>query len=207
MCFSATASFVASGGLAAAGAASWKQAKKKHRLLAAVPLLFAAQQALEGIQWLILRQNPAGNLAVGYAFLFFAFLFWPVYVPVMIFFLDKKQQRLHRWFIFFGSVVSLFLLTILLTQPLTILVGDHHIMYQVFIPFERLVFAVYIAVTCGAPLMSSIPFVRLCGALVLIFAVLSLVFYFNAFASVWCFFAAVLSALIYFFVALKYGRR
>ena len=88
MCFSASASFAASGGLAVLGGASLAIAKKENKLLALVPLMFAVQQGFEGIQWLYLQANTT-SMIVGYGFVFFAFLVWPIYVPTFVFIDDK----------------------------------------------------------------------------------------------------------------------
>ena len=93
MCFSAGASFVASGGLAIVGVASLKVAKKEERIIALIPLAFALQQAIEGVQWLSL-QSGCPSLPLGYGFLFFAFIFWPVYVPLTVYLLDKKKRKI-----------------------------------------------------------------------------------------------------------------
>jgi hypothetical protein len=99
MCFSAPASLIASGGLVVIGGASLAIAKKEEKILAAIPFLFGIQQAFEGIQWLHLNVGPP-SLFAGYGFLFFAFLVWPVYVPAMVFVLDKKTRAVTKWFIF-----------------------------------------------------------------------------------------------------------
>ena len=53
MCFSAEVSFTAAGVLGALGAVCIGQASRlREKPLAAIPLLFAAQQALEGFIWL-----------------------------------------------------------------------------------------------------------------------------------------------------------
>ena len=58
MCFSATACFVTAVGLAPVGIASLTLARRlepqRWQPLALMPLLFAAQQALEGVVWLLL---------------------------------------------------------------------------------------------------------------------------------------------------------
>ena len=55
MCFSATASFTVAAIAGAAGVASLTQVtRKQDLLLAAFPLLFGAQQAVEGMLWLAL---------------------------------------------------------------------------------------------------------------------------------------------------------
>lgn len=119
MCFSAPASFIASGGLATLGGVSFVIAKKEDKLLAAIPLLFSVQQFCEGIQWLYLNSGST-SLFSGYSFLFFAFILWPVYVPLAVFILDKKERKLLGWFILVGVAVAIYFLIILTTEPLGI---------------------------------------------------------------------------------------
>ena len=53
MCFSATGSFALSGVLAGIGTVSVaRNASKQTAMFASIPLIFAAQQAAEGIVWL-----------------------------------------------------------------------------------------------------------------------------------------------------------
>ena len=68
MCFSAPASFIASGGLVAIGGVSLVAANKEDKILAAIPFLFGVQQFFEGIQWLYLNSGSSSLLA-GYGFL------------------------------------------------------------------------------------------------------------------------------------------
>ena len=82
MCFSASASFIASGGLAALGGVSFVSAKKKDKVLAVIPIMFSIQQFCEGIQWLYLNSGSSSPV-FGYLFLLFAFILWPIYVPFM----------------------------------------------------------------------------------------------------------------------------
>ena len=87
MCFSATASFVTAMGLTPVGIVSLTMARrldaKRWQPLALIPLLFATQQALEGVVWLLL-DSPApspGLHLVSLAYLGFAFALWPVWIP------------------------------------------------------------------------------------------------------------------------------
>ena len=68
MCFSASASFIASGGLAALGGVSFVSAKKKDKVLAVIPIMFSIQQFCEGIQWLYLNSGSSSPV-FGYLFL------------------------------------------------------------------------------------------------------------------------------------------
>jgi hypothetical protein len=91
MCFSATASFVAGALLLPSGAATlaiaWKKGQRQKLPLAAAPLLFGLQQTLEGMVWLGIQTqpplattgHPVGPVVAALAYLFFAYVFWPVW--------------------------------------------------------------------------------------------------------------------------------
>ena len=199
MCYSAGASFVASAGLATMGVASFRVADKKHKALASIPVAFAVQQACEGFQWLSLNSGSVSFLAA-YGFLFFAFLFWPVYVPITIFELDEKRKRFMRWLIGSGVAVSAILLSALILEPLSVSVKDSSICYNIYIPSWTAVSIVYILVTCGAFFFSSKPGLQWFGIILTLSMFFSALFFFYAFTSVWCFFGAVLSSMIYFYI-------
>ena len=94
MCFSATASFSAAGILTLAGAATLAKAHHvREQPLAAVPLIFALQQATEGLLW---RTVPAGHqagrsLATGFAIL--ALIVWPIFTPLAIAMAETVRRR------------------------------------------------------------------------------------------------------------------
>ena len=92
MCFSASASFAASGVLSVVGAVSLTKAERNERLFAAVPLIFAAQQAIEGALW-ISPVESACQIGWGYGFLGFAYVVWPVYVPIAVYLMEKRPQQ------------------------------------------------------------------------------------------------------------------
>ncbi len=196
MCFSPEASFVASGGLAVLSVASLKIAGRKERLLALVPLFFAVQQFFEGIQWVSLHRGVS-SLPAAYAFLFFAFLFWPVYIPLVVYKIDKERRAISRWFIGVGALTAITLLAGMLMHPLTVQIVNKCILYNqaVFAPFLVSIF--YIVAVCGSLMFSRDHFLVFMGMAVLVLAGVAEAFYYYAFASVWCFFAAAVSGLIY----------
>src|SRR5258708_2813488 len=150
MCFSAPASFIAAGGLAIAGGVALAIAPKKKKIIAVIPLLFAAQQALEGFQWLALRAGSASMLAA-YGFLFFAFILWPVYIPIAVYLLDRPSRHTMRWLIVFGVAVAAYLGWVLLTQPLSVGIVARCIQYRINIPLFSLAMLGYVLAVCRAP--------------------------------------------------------
>ena len=95
MCFSAPASFVASAVLVTTGSYCVKKAAERDRdylAFAAVPILFGVQQFFEGFVWIGLNAGiPWMVKLASYAFLFFAFGFWPFYAPLSVFLAEKRE--------------------------------------------------------------------------------------------------------------------
>ena len=196
MCFSASASFVASGGLAVLGGVSLV-AKKENKILATIPILFAIQQAFEGIQWLYLGNNTTSFFA-GYSFLFFAFIVWPIYTPVVVFILDKKKRNILKWFIFLGIGEAIYSLTLLLTQSLIIQQHNSCINYTFNFPLYSLGTLAYLVAVFVPMILSSQKFFQKFGIIIFILAIISWIFFSVTFTSVWCFFAAVVSSMFLF---------
>ena len=84
MCFSATVSFVAGVTLSAIGFVTVKMTRKKSEIpFALIPLLFGAQQIVEGMLWLSFQyQAPILNELMTYLFTLFSHVMWPIYVPL-----------------------------------------------------------------------------------------------------------------------------
>ncbi|MCF7821479.1 MAG: hypothetical protein K9M17_03435 [Mariprofundaceae bacterium] len=208
MCFSATASFIVGGSLTLLGAVTLKQVtggKKRgaERPFAAIPLLFGIQQLVEGVLWLSIRNDiDQVRMAMTYLFTFFSHLLWPVYVPYAIALMERGRniepwRRNVMWgFRAAGIVVAALLLQLVATQPL-MAVADEHIIYLTPFFYDWPMMVLYIAATCVVAFFSSHLLIRLFGLMVFLFFFVSYWFYTQAFFSVWCFFAAILSLIIY----------
>ena len=204
MCFSASASFVASGGLVLLGGASLATAKKEDKILAAIPLLFGIQQAFEGIQWLYLNTGSSSLLA-GYGFLFFAFIIWPIYVPTFVFILDReKKRKILKWFIFLGIAVALYSLVLLLTQSLVIHEFRACVSYTFYFPLRNFINAAYLLAVFGPLFISGREIFEWFGIVIGILAIISWYFFAVELVSIWCFFAAIVSSM--FFIYIKYKK-
>jgi len=202
MCFSAASSFTAAGGLALLGGASLAAARKEDKILAAIPFMFAIQQACEGIQWLYLYSGST-SLFMAYAFLFFAFLLWPAYVPFTVFMLDKKERKLLSGFVFLGIVVAVYFLAMLLTQHLAIGRYDACIDYRINLPFRELMVPAYLIAIIGSLLVSSIRIFKWYGVAIGLLGIIAWLFFVMTFTSVWCFFAAIVSSMFFLYVRQK----
>lgn len=198
MCFSAQASFAAGVILEAAGVASLTKVRSKREIpLALIPIFFGLQQFVEGIQWLSDKPSEVSFIA-GYIFLGFAFFFWPLYIPFSILLVEPnaRVKKILRIFLLLGFGVAAFLGFIILKEPLAIAVTQNHIEYKIWLPWTWGLFP-YALTTCGSCLVSSHKIIRWLGAGILLGLAASLLFFYLTFGSVWCFAAAILSAMIY----------
>ncbi|MEQ1719415.1 MAG: DUF6629 family protein, partial [Hyphomicrobium sp.] len=135
MCFSATASFLTAAITGAAGIAALRRTTNRREAgLAAIPLLFSAQQAVEGALWLTLPVAPQGLTCtvLTHTFLVFAQLFWPVYAPLSALAIesDPWRRKLILACTLIGAAVSLYLLSVLMGSATTALLKDGHIVYD-----------------------------------------------------------------------------
>ena len=206
MCFSATASFVAGASLSAIGVATIRKAERRSELpFAMIPLLFGIQQLVEGIIWLTFRYDaPVLKQTMTYAYSVFSHVVWPVYIPFALGFLESTPWRKRALLVFqaAGLIVGVYLLFFLIARPVVAQVdGLHivrHIVYESPHFFLAPVMVLYLAATCVSCFVSSHAFVRLFGVLALASFITAYFVYARALVSVWCFFAAVLSLIIYF---------
>src|SRR6185312_5966054 len=94
MCFSAAASFTAAGLLAMTGIATLAQVRKRTELpLALTPLLFAAQQAVEGALWLTVPAGRDHSLTLANIFAAIALVVWPVMIPLAMALVEREPLR------------------------------------------------------------------------------------------------------------------
>jgi hypothetical protein len=210
MCFSAQASFVAAGITGAIGIVTLTRVNEPQELpFAATPLLFALQQAVEGLLWLNLSSAPDGSLTavLTFFYLFFAEAFWPLYAPFAVWSIEPSAHRRNLMVVCLGvgAGVGAYLLWWLLGHPHVATIQNGHIVYVTEYRHSDAVGMAYLAAT-GLPLMlSSQRTVVVLGTIVLAGLVVAYAFYWEAFVSVWCFFAAAASVVI--LCHLEWSRR
>lgn len=200
MCFSATASFVAGTSLSAAGVFALTKATRRGELpYAAIPLLFAIQQLIEGALWLVQTGDAAGpETALTFSYSLFSHVLWPIYVPCAALLLERVAWR-RGWMAAFaaaGSAAGLYLLFNMLRFPIEARIVGGHIEYASPHFYVLLVMTGYLAGTCFSLLFSSHRYVVFFGVAALGSFIYSYVVYTRWLISVWCFFAAALSVLV-----------
>ena len=201
MCFSASASFIAGGILSAVGAVTIKKAEKKSEIpFASIPLLFGIQQIIEGLIWLSFHNNATElNRIMTFIYSVFSHVLWPVFVPLSIMLLEIVPWRKKVMFTLWigGTAVALFLFYNLFAFPITSKIENHHIVY--FSPhfYIYTVMGFYVASTCFSSMFSSRRIIRFFGIMTLVAFTISYLFYKISLISVWCFFAALTSIIIF----------
>ena len=207
MCYSAEASFALGATLFPIGAYCLRSAWIKNRRLlplAVIPIGLGVQQVSEGYVWLALNAGDTpGARPPGLVFLFFALALWPFWSPVQAAISETRPTR-RVWLVAFTVLASgwfWLLFYPLLTDPdkrLTPVVTHHSIRYAITLPVDdyvprtlvRIVYLISIVLplVIGPRLFGPIP-----GLLLAASAVVTAVVFEYAFASVWCFFAAIVS--------------
>ena len=207
MCFSAGASFGASAVIAVIGIASLKKTTTlSQRVLAMIPLFFAIQQFIEGFLWIAL-QNPEYEEyrhALTLGFLFFAWLIWPFYIPFSMLMLEKNivRRRILLSFLAIGTFVTCGFLYVMIFRTVVSSVAAYHINYMMdFEPPIKWFFGLlYLIPTVGSMMVSSVK--RMWGLGFINFSsyVFSRIFFFGYVVSVWCFFGALASVIILWYI-------
>ncbi len=217
MCFSATASFTAAAVAGGIGAVTlWKAAKLRDPALlpiAAFPMLFAFQQAVEGLLWLDLARPEPGTCRpiLVHAFLGYAEIFWPLFAPIAAWLIEPNlwRRRLIGLCVLTGAAVSTYLLVKMLGNPYTASAASGHIVYSNGVTYLKGIEIPYVLATTISLLLSSHRLIQLLAAVILGGFAVAWWSYHQSYISVWCFFAAVSSVIVFLFVrqASQSGQR
>jgi hypothetical protein len=201
MCFSLKVSLAASVGLFLVGVFCLKKNHKK--LLAYIPFIFAVQQLAEALVWASFDYSWGARWVniFSYLFLFFAFVVWPLLIPYSFYQIEQtqKRQKILIKICYIGSIVSIYLFYQLIVFPLNVKIVCSSIEYYSQLVNDNLYLLFTYAFTVMAPcFISTISRAKIFGVALFISWAISCYVYAYAFTSVWCFFAALLSSVIYF---------
>ncbi len=203
MCFSVTASFTAGAILSAVGVVTLKKAKTKSAVpFATIPLLFGVQQLVEGAVWLSFQYSAQiFNQIATYAYLGFAYVLWPILVPLSVGLLetDSHRRNILYAFQFVGLLVGLYLFYFILSNPVSSHIVNKSIGYSMPSQYGVFLVVMYLLATCVSPLFSSHRIINILGILATISFAVTYYFYTASYVSVWCFFAAILSIVVYLY--------
>jgi len=208
MCFSAGASFAGGIVISAVGVATVRKVRKPtQRLFAGIPLLFGFQQFAEGVLWVTLRSGGHDWLqnAATYIFLITALVIWPVMIPLSMWFIEevKRRKKILAGLIVTGCLPSLFYAFCLISYDVTPQINGFHIYYVDDFPktLVDIAFLFYLASTVAPLFVSSVRRMWLVGILITVSCLVTRIFFAQYLTSVWCFFAALISVVIYWILS------
>jgi hypothetical protein len=179
-------------------AATLREVKHWRELpFALLPNVFAVHQFLEAAVW------PNGVVSAGMAhfalraYVFIAMPLLPALVPWAILMLEPRGARLRvAPFAVLGSVVSVYLAVVVLTKPVGVARGPHALQYQTSVHEGYLWAVLYIVAVIGPARLSGYRSIVVFGFANLVGLIVVAVLYLQAFASVWCIYAAIMSVLV-----------
>jgi hypothetical protein len=208
MCFSSTASFAGGVIISAIGIAVVTKIHKPSQLLfACIPLFFGLQQFTEGVLWLTIP-NPeyaAFQKMATYMFLVMADILWPTLIPLAILMMESnaRKRKIIRILFITGLSVSIYYACCLLFLNVTPQIMGYHIMYNSDFPklIAIPVFILYLIATLTPLFISSIERTHMMGILMFFSCMVTAIFYTQYLTSVWCFFAALISGVIYWILS------
>ena len=134
MCFSASASFIASAALTTVGLVTIRMTSRRADLpFAMIPLLFGFQQLTEGMIWLSFRnESPLPNATLTFVYSLFSHVLWPIFVPLAVGLVETvpwRKKALAACQIA-GTAVGLYLFYFITQFPVTSRVLGKHIAYE-----------------------------------------------------------------------------
>jgi hypothetical protein len=202
VCFSAPVSFAAAALLGVTGAVTLTKVRDLAELpLAGTPLLFAAQQAIEGFLWRYMPDGPDHTTVLATLFAAIGLIVWPLLIPIAMALVER--QTLRRLAILLlvpaGIGVSLNYAAILLVRPYRAWPLGHTLTYVNNHPISPVMLGLYILCVCLPPLLSGSRILNLFGAAVIAGLAITFLAFYESFISVWCFFAALASLILWKF--------
>jgi len=180
-----------------------KAIHKKDLPIALIPFIFAIQQIVEGFLWLSLMNNDAPKLQFWLSQIYGIFIgfVWPLFAPFAVYCSEtnNKRRRIIASIGIVGVGLAIYTVIGLINQPIIAEITHHSINYKHDVGGYQLVIALYLLATCVPFIFSSYKYLYIAGIVITIGFFVTYLNFLQTFASVWCFFAAITSTLIYFY--------
>jgi hypothetical protein len=206
MCFSAAGSFAVAGVLSGVGAVSLRRnTMRTYVMVAAIPLIFAVQQAAEGVVWLTIPHASSAEIqrVAVITFLGCALIVWPVWLSFSLRRVERipERRRILGVLCWAGVIVASIAFLLLARERPSVSIAGHSIHY------ERVggggngarnafLILAYAVPTIAPFFVSTMRLAGTIGVALIVSLIVTAVVERDALTSVWCFFAALLSVLI-----------
>lgn len=215
MCLSAPVSLAAAAALVPTGVLALNRAltvDRRFLALAALPVLFGLQQYFEGMVWLAGADRDTGSVSsYSLAYMFFAWIAWPVWVPISGYFIETGRRRLlYLAFAIGGAMLGALLYVPYFAHDgwLTVRFLERAIVYDTtelldFIMAREFTYGVYVFFVVAPLLISRDRQVRFFGLLIASVLAVTYAFFQYAHISVFCFGGALASLYLVFAILRK----
>ncbi len=204
MCFSAEASFAGGVIISSIGIFTIRKVHNPLQIVfASIPLFFGIQQFAEGCLWLTLPLPDYLSMQKisTYIFMVMAQVIWPSMIPLSVLLMEENpgKKKFLRILLVMGIALSLYYTSCLIVFDVTPRIMGYHIQYDTGFPHSLSIpaFIVYLIVTITPLFISSIKRTHLMGILMFLSCLVTAIFFTQFLTSVWCFFAAILSVVIF----------
>lgn len=207
MCFSAGASFTSGVLLTVVGTETLRKVHKPSQLaFAGITLFFAFQQYIEGVLWTVLPGHgyPVLQKNLTYIFMIMAQVIWPLLIPLSVLLMeeDKLRKRILLALLPAGLGVALYFFYRIVSYDLRAAISGCHVVYQSAVPdpSRKVPMFFYLCATLLPFFVSSLKRAYLMGLIMTFSFIVSAAFYREYLTSVWCFFAAIMSFVIFYII-------
>lgn len=201
MCFSVQADVAAGVVLLPMAAVSLREVRHVREVpFAALPLLFALHQLTEAVVWAAYDDGSVPE-SLGHAaalvYVGFAMVVLPTLFPISVLLLEPQGSRLRvAPFAILGAALSAVFAVEVLTDPVGVVVHPYALAYTTGLSHGGLLSVAYVVAVIGPALLSGYQSVVVFGLVNLAGLLVVAVVYLDAFASLWCVYAALTSALV-----------
>jgi hypothetical protein len=200
VCFSTTADIAAGTALVPVAAVSLRAVQHRRQIpFAALPALFSLHQLIESLVWAGQDGDVSAGLAhaAAVAYVVIALPLLPALFPIAVLLIEPRATRARIVpFLAVGLAVSAVLGMALMRHGVTVTEHPHALEYAIGVPDATLWTVLYVGATMGSALLSSSRLIVAFGVVNGIGLTVVALAYAEAFASLWCVYAALASVLV-----------
>jgi hypothetical protein len=126
---------------------------------------------------------------------------WAFWVPYSILKMETQAKRIRiiKGCLWIGIFLAVYISYCLIFYDSTAFISDYHVNYKLYFPHQYypILGLLYLLPIILPPLTSSIAEIRLIGVLLLISFIITKLLFNDEVISVWCFFAALISSIVF----------
>jgi hypothetical protein len=208
MCFSAGASFTGGVIISAIGVLTVRKVHNPSQIVfACIPLFFGFQQLTEGVLWLTIPFPEYAILqrVACLIFLITALVIWPMMIPFSVFHMEKsaRRKKFLTGLLVLGGFLAVYYIYCLSVFNVHPIIKGFHVQYDNDFPksIANIAFLFYLCVTIIPLFVSSIKRTHTMAILMTLSCLVTAIFFTQYLTSVWCFFAALISGVVYWILS------